>query len=112
MNFQKIFWGIILLLVGILMLFKHLGLIHIHFWNLIHFWPVILIIWGVIVLPIKNNIKVIISIGILGLTLIITAYIADKKPGFFNDRHGIYFHDNGDEWDNPYFDTDSTTTDI
>lgn len=115
MNFQKIFWGILLLILGFIMLFKHLGIIHIHFWNIIHFWPVILIIWGIIILPIKNNVKAILSIGILVLTIIITVYISEKKPGYFKNPHDIYFrdHNNGDEeWDNPYFDADSNTTDI
>jgi hypothetical protein len=115
MNLQKIFWGIVLLLLGLIMLLKHLGVIHIHFWHLMHFWPVILIIWGVFILPLKPNLKAIIAIGVLVLTVIITSYISANKPGFFKNPHEIYFHDpdNGnEEWDNPYYDSDSNTTDI
>jgi|WetSurMetagenome_2_1015567.scaffolds.fasta_scaffold784517_2 hypothetical protein len=115
MNFQKIFWGIALLLLGLIMLLKHLGLIHIHIWYLIHFWPVILVIWGVFILPLKNNFKVIIAIAVLVITVALASYISVNKPGYFKNPHGIYFHDNNngnDEWDNPYYDSDSNTTDI
>jgi hypothetical protein len=97
------------------MLFEHLGLFDLHWWYLIHFWPVIIILWGVTILPIKNNIKIIISAAIVIITIISMAYISEKRPDFFNNRHHIYFHhqnDDEDDWDEPYFDSDTSTTDI
>ena len=115
MNFHKIFWGITLLLLGLIMLLKQVGLIHIHIWDLLHFWPVILIIWGVFILPLKNNFKVVIAITVFIICIALASYISVNKPGYFKNHHGIYFHDNNDgndEWDNPYYDSDSNTTDI
>jgi hypothetical protein len=114
MNFQKIFWGFVLLLLGLMMLLKHLGIVHFHFWMLFHLWPVILILWGIFLLPIKNNLKAILSVGIVLLSFALASYISKNRPDYFKNPHEIYFHDhNGsDEWDDPYFDSDSSTTDI
>jgi energy-coupling factor transporter transmembrane protein EcfT len=115
MNFQKVFWGIGLLLLGTFMLLEHLAVIHIHWWYLIHFWPVIIIIWGVSILPLKNNLKAIISIAIIIITILLVAIFSERRPEYFKNSPGIYFHpqnDNDDESDPPYFDADSSTTNI
>lgn len=115
MNLHKVFWGIFLLLLGVFMLLEHLELFHIHWWYLIHFWPVFIILWGISILPVKNNYKLIISIALVICTIIAIAYISEKKPGYFKNDPGILFHHHNnidEEWDNPYFDADSNTTDI
>lgn len=115
MNFRKVFFGVGLLLLGAFMLFEHLGLFQIHWWYLIHFWPVLLIIWGVTILPIKNNIKIIVSILLVIFSILTIAYFSEKNPEFFKCKPGIYFrhHNNiNEEWEDPYFDADSNTTDI
>jgi hypothetical protein len=115
MNFSKIFWGIFILLLGVFILFEHLELFHIHWWYLLHFWPVLIILWGVTILPIKNNIKLVISIALVIFTILTIAYISNKRPDYFKKSPGMYFrnHNNNDEeWDDPYFDADSNTTDI
>lgn len=38
------FWGLILIIAGLLMLADHLNIIHGHFWN--YLWPVVLIMIG------------------------------------------------------------------
>lgn len=40
----KVFWGLILILIGVLILLDNLGyLTH----DIIRFWPVLVIIWGI-----------------------------------------------------------------
>ena len=115
MNFQKVFWGMGLLLLGTFMLLEHLAVFHIHWWYLLHFWPVIIIIWGVSILPIKNNYKAVISISIVIITILFVAFLSEKRPEYFKHRPGIYFrdhNDNDDEWDPPYYDADSSTKNI
>jgi uncharacterized membrane protein len=41
---QKAFWGIVLVLVGLLIFFHNLGFVG---RDLIRFWPVLLILWGI-----------------------------------------------------------------
>ncbi|MEI8201983.1 MAG: DUF5668 domain-containing protein [Bacteroidota bacterium] len=67
LNFRKIFWGILLVLIGILWMLKNTGMIYFSWHALLNLWPLILIFWGISVLPVKNIIKVallLISIGI------------------------------------------------
>ena len=40
----KIFWGIVLVLVGFFILFHNLGFVG---QDIIRFWPVLLILWGI-----------------------------------------------------------------
>ena len=41
---RKIFWGIVLVLVGLFILFHNLGFVG---RDIIRFWPVLLILWGI-----------------------------------------------------------------
>jgi len=41
---SKVFWGLVLILIGVLILLDNLGyLTH----DIIRFWPVLVIIWGI-----------------------------------------------------------------
>lgn len=41
---RKIFWGLVLILAGVLILLENLGYLR-H--DIIRFWPVLVIIWGI-----------------------------------------------------------------
>lgn len=41
---SKIFWGLVLILAGVLILLENLGYLR-H--DIIRFWPVLVIIWGI-----------------------------------------------------------------
>ncbi len=67
LNFKKIFWGILLVLIGILWMLKNTGMIYFSWHAMLSLWPLILIFWGISVLPIKSIFKVallLLSIGI------------------------------------------------
>jgi uncharacterized membrane protein len=40
----RVFWGIVLVLVGLFILFHNLGFVS---RDIIRFWPVLLILWGI-----------------------------------------------------------------
>jgi hypothetical protein len=40
----KIFWGMVLVLVGLFILFHNLGFVE---QDIVRFWPVFLILWGI-----------------------------------------------------------------
>lgn len=63
------FWGIFLLTFGILLLLDNLNVIQFHWHDIIRLWPVIFIIWGINYLPMKESIKLLIKLIILGLSL-------------------------------------------
>jgi hypothetical protein len=76
MSYRKIFWGVLLVLIGVLFILKNTGVLFFSwhtFWNL---WPVILILWGISIIPVKDWIKAVLSI----VTLIV-AFIAVQHYG-------------------------------
>lgn len=65
MNFRKALWGIVLILIGGLFIMDNLNILDFHWASLLSLWPVVFILWGVSILPIKNTWKTIISLIVL-----------------------------------------------
>ena len=87
MKYRNLFWGIILVFLGILGLLDNFNIIYLSWHKLWNLWPLILILWGISVLPIKDMIK----LSLVILTLIFTlGYIYNDaviyKHGNYNSR--------------------------
>lgn len=71
MKHQNIFWGVLLILLGTLFLFDRLGFF-VFDWPMVRqLWPVLLILWGVSILPVKGFIKLILALLIAAISLVI-----------------------------------------
>jgi hypothetical protein len=95
MSYRKIFWGVLLVLIGVLFILKNTGILFFSwhtFWNL---WPLILILWGISLIPVKDWIK-----AVLSLATIIIAFIVVQQYGK-NDNWNWHFN---------YHDKDSDQT--
>ena len=71
MNSKSIFWGLFLIVIGILFGLKNFDLVHFHWSNVFRLWPFILVFWGVTLLPLKQNYKI-----ALTLTTVIAFFAA------------------------------------
>lgn len=97
MKFRNIFWGVILIFVGILFILQNLHIVYFDWVSLWRLWPVLLVLWGVSIIPVNDWIKIILVLAILGasVTFILnrTEYL-DTSHDFelFSDR-------NWDNWD-------------
>jgi hypothetical protein len=91
MSYRKIFWGALLVILGIVLILKNLGVLVFTWYSVWHLWPVILILWGLSLLPVRDLYKVIASLAVLLIGLVL----------FFQaDRNEEYdFHWDSD-WDN------------
>lgn len=69
MKFRNIFWGVVLIFVGVLFILQNLHIIHFDWINLWRLWPVILVLWGVSILPANTWIKLILTLLILGASI-------------------------------------------
>jgi hypothetical protein len=101
LSYKKIFWGIILISVGILVMLKNLNIIWFSWQSLWALWPVLLILWGISVLPVKDYIKLIISL----VAVIIGIAVVSVYPDI--NTFGFQWHRNNHNWQVKY-DNDST----
>ncbi len=56
-NNRGIFWGLFLIVIGILFGMRNFGYVDFHWSNVFRLWPFLLVYWGVTLLPVKQNIK-------------------------------------------------------
>jgi hypothetical protein len=89
MKYKHLFWAIILISIGLLFLLGNFGIIHfnwISFWRL---WPLILIFWGIAILPLKDMYKFILLITCVVLTIVFFNRIDKTTPWYLNFHRGF-----------------------
>lgn len=81
MKTNQLFWGIVLITFGILLLLGQFDIVNFGFWNLLSFWPIILILTGINLLGINDKAKIITSIATCAAVVVITLAV-DTRPSF------------------------------
>jgi hypothetical protein len=76
MKFRNIFWGMLLILLGVLFILQNFNVIDIQWYGLWQLWPAFLILWGVSILPTNNWVKTI----LVAIVLTASAYLMVNKP--------------------------------
>jgi hypothetical protein len=113
MKNDKIIPGLVLVLIGTAFLLNNFGYIHFHWSNIIHLWPIFLVIAGVNLVFAHNNspwatiLKVAVVVGGIGLML-----FGDfgNRFNFWPGHHVYYNNDNNMDDDNNDDDDDTTGT--
>lgn len=102
MKYRYLFWGIILISIGLLFVLNNLGIIYFSWQAVWSLWPLILIFWGISILPVKANIKtIILLVSVVGTFLVINR-LPERRPWFFGLHHHYgrgynYWNDEPDE---------------
>jgi len=78
MSYRKIFWGLLLVIIGVLFILKNTGVLFFSWHTMWHLWPVILILWGISLIPVKDWIKLALSVGTVLLSLLAVQIYAPK----------------------------------
>lgn len=91
MKYGHLFWAIILIAIGGLFLIANIGWIDFHWTTVWRLWPLILIFWGIAILPIRDLIKYILLIGTIVLTIVFFNKLTAPN-GWFR------WHDGNSEW--------------
>lgn len=91
MSYRKIFWGLLLVLIGVLFILKNTGVLFFSWHNMWHLWPVILILWGISIIPVKDWIKLVLS-----LVTVVVTFFAVQQYGP-KDNHNWNFEWNDDK---------------
>ncbi len=89
MKFRNIFWGIILIFIGILGILNNLDIVDLSWHKLLALWPVILILWGISVLPVKDLIKTLLVVVTLLLSLF---YISTEAVDTYDRFNSFGWH--------------------
>ena len=69
MKTKNIIWGLVLVLIGLLFILKNLDVIYFSWYSIWKLWPMVLVIIGIAILPVKGGIKIALTI----VTLVIAA---------------------------------------
>lgn len=102
MSYKKIFWGVMLVIIGVLFILKNTGAIYFNWHTVWNLWPVVLILWGISILPVKDWIKLVSSLAIVLISFVAIQQFADNSSRFsFNNK-------NHQEYDESYTDADKT----
>ena len=78
MSYHKIFWGLLLVIIGVLFILKNTGVLFFSWHTMWHLWPVILILWGISLIPVKDWIKLALSVGTVLITVLAVQIYAPK----------------------------------
>lgn len=92
MNYRKIFWGVLLIFIGILIILRNVGVMYFSWWSLFRLWPLLLILWGISVIPVKNYVKLILSLITIVIGLGLVSRYHDTYPRFRFYDHPRGFH--------------------
>ncbi|KAF5056655.1 hypothetical protein DSECCO2_365050 [anaerobic digester metagenome] len=82
MSYRKIFWGVILVMIGTLFILKNIGMIYFDWLTIWRLWPLILILWGISLIPVKDYLKLIFSV----LAIAISIFLVNRydKTGYYS----------------------------
>ena len=101
MSYRKIFWGLLLVMIGVLFILKNTGVLFFSWHSTWQLWPVILILWGISLIPVKDWIKLVLSLVTVVVTVIAVQTYGPKDNHNWNfewnDRNN---RDNDDDEDN------------
>jgi hypothetical protein len=89
MKYKHLFWAIILISIGILFMLGNFGIIHFNWFTFWRLWPLILIFWGIAILPMKDIFKLVLLIVTVLLTIIFFNRIEETRPWYFNFHRGF-----------------------
>jgi len=87
MENRNVFWGVLLVAIGALFIFDNMDLIDFSFKALIGLWPVLLVLWGISILPVKAVYKTVGAILIAAFALVYAS--TSDKTYWWEDFEGI-----------------------
>lgn len=97
MDYKKVFWGVLFILIGLLFVLKNLNILDFSWYQFLNLWPLLLVLWGIAMLPIKGVIKLILSLTMVAMGIyLVNTYDPGCRIKFHSPR--FYWHGNRSEW--------------
>lgn len=87
MKYRHVFWAVLLIAIGVLFMLNNLKVLEFDFLAVLSFWPLILILWGISILPIRDGIKIVALVGVLAITIIFFEQLTNRLSWHYS--HGF-----------------------
>lgn len=95
MKNSNLFWGGILVALGVIFILSNFDFLNFNWWGIFRLWPMLLILLGVTLLPIKNAIKIVLTLILLAITIALLL----TNTSLYQGRSYRYSWDFGDNND-------------
>ena len=89
MKYRHLFWAVILISVGVLFMLGNFGIIHFSWYSFWRLWPLILVFWGIAILPVKDLYKFILLAIFLIAAILFFNRIPENRPWYLNFHRGF-----------------------
>lgn len=87
MKYGKIFWGILLVTLGILFAFRNFGMIDFSTHTIFRLWPLLLVFWGIAIIPLKPMVKFILTLIAIIIAVVFLLKSPTREYHWFNWHH-------------------------
>lgn len=107
MKSRGVFWGVLLVAIGLIFVLRNLGVFYFNWYAFRQLWPLILVILGIALLPIKGTIRILLSFIVVVIAVIWLAttplrYHHNDWNWFWHwndkDDYGYYEDQEEQEW--------------
>lgn len=113
MKAKNIIWGLVLVLIGVLFILRNLDIIYFSWHSLWRLWPVVLVLIGVVIIPVKEWIKVALTLVVLVIAALFLIYSPVQQDSgnnwSFNWDHERDYMDEPAEIDQKIFEAYDTS---
>jgi len=102
MKNRNVFWGALLVAIGVLFILDNMDLINFSFSAFVSLWPLLLVAWGISILPVKSVYKTVASLALVLFALI---YGTTSERSYWEDKvrdridHRIHYQNDQDDND-------------
>lgn len=87
MKAKNIIWGLVLVLIGVMFILKNLDVIYFSWHSIWRLWPVVLVLIGVTILPIKDVYKIIITVIVMIIGALFLIYVPGNRDNGWSFRY-------------------------
>jgi hypothetical protein len=101
MDYRKVFWGVIFILIGLLFVLKNMGVLVFSWYQFINLWPLLLVLWGISMLPAKGIYKLILSFAVVIMGVLLVNKFDRGSWHWDTFPRSERFRDNRSERDTP-----------
>ncbi|MEZ5084451.1 MAG: DUF5668 domain-containing protein [Bacteroidales bacterium] len=84
MKYGNIFWGVILITLGVLFALRNLDIYFFSWGSIFRLWPLVFVFWGISLLPVKSGMKLLLTVVTVVVAIILLASYPGRGYHFFN----------------------------